>query len=313
MNTVRGIKTVIDRRGAGYLGYLLTGIAVPRLAYDCVWDPSAPRAIRAAFRRTAGRFSSFRYSGRAIAESAGPAEAMMNRLHRRGITGVRHLLHGKALLRRHRDRGAAFAAERDADRTCLQPPLRHVAVDRSVGPAPAARQRGARHQRLQGLCADRFRRRPHAWPLRHDRQRHRPLGGVQSSRRRAAGRRRARARSRLQQRLAAADDAARRRRRVVGIEGTPEIADLARANGRILAWRDIRSYDFTVMTGDMRLCLDGDCGGFDVMTAFCSLYYLPEADMARIIAAAARAGATLVLQANEAITNLPARAADLHR
>jgi hypothetical protein len=50
------------------------------------------------------------------------------------------------------------------------------------------------------------------------------------------------------------------------------------------------------------------------VTAFCSLYYLPEADMAQIIAKAAAMNAVLILQANEAIeNNLPGRTVDLYR
>ena len=100
-------------------------------------------------------------------------------------------------------------------------------------------------------------------------------------------------------------------RSVLGIEGTPEIADLARVTGTILAWRDMRSYDFRVITGDMRLFITNELGPFDVVTAFCSLYYLPRNAMTAVIARAAAAGATLVLQANETIRNLPARAAEL--
>ena len=103
------------------------------------------------------------------------------------------------------------------------------------------------------------------------------------------------------------------RPRFVAIERTPQIADFARFNARVLAWRDMRPYAMEVLDGDMRLFLTSDLGRFDVVTAFCSLYYLPEADMARIIAKAAAMGATLVLQANEAIDNLPARAAILER
>ena len=102
-------------------------------------------------------------------------------------------------------------------------------------------------------------------------------------------------------------------RQVVAIEYSPAIADFARLNARILAWRDIRSYDIDILTGDMRLFLTRDLGTFDVVTAFCSLYYLPEDDMARIIRKAAAMNAVLVLQANEAVDNLPARTLDLHR
>jgi SAM-dependent methyltransferase len=95
-------------------------------------------------------------------------------------------------------------------------------------------------------------------------------------------------------------------REIVAVEYSPPIADFARLNARILSWRDVCAYRFKVLTGDMRMFLTEDLGHFDVVTAFCSLYYLPEADMARIIAKASGMGATLVLQANNAIDNLPA-------
>jgi hypothetical protein len=63
----------------------------------------------------------------------------------------------------------------------------------------------------------------------------------------------------------------------------------------------------------MRLFLNRDLGTFDVVTAFCSLYYVPEDDMARIIRKAASMNAVLILQANEAVDNLPAKTLDLHR
>jgi len=102
-------------------------------------------------------------------------------------------------------------------------------------------------------------------------------------------------------------------RAIVGIEYTPEIADFARLNARILSWRDMRAYDIQILTGDMRQFLTGNLGSFDVVTAFCSLYYLPEEEMARVVARAASMRAALVLQANDAITNLPASTEDLER
>ena len=100
---------------------------------------------------------------------------------------------------------------------------------------------------------------------------------------------------------------------VMAVEFTPAIADLARLNARIAAWRDMRSYDIEILTGDMRLFIERDLGTFDVVTAFCSLYYLPEADMARTISKAASMNAVLILQAIEAVDNLPAKTLDLHR
>jgi SAM-dependent methyltransferase len=103
-------------------------------------------------------------------------------------------------------------------------------------------------------------------------------------------------------------------RQVVAVEYTDAIADFARLNARILAWRDVRSYDIDIVTGDMRVFLTKDLGTFDVVTAFCSLYYLPEEDMARIIRKAAAMDAVLILQANEGIeSGLPGKTLDLHR
>jgi SAM-dependent methyltransferase len=102
-------------------------------------------------------------------------------------------------------------------------------------------------------------------------------------------------------------------REVVAVEASPAIAEFARLNARIFSWREMRTINVDVRTADMRTFLDDDFGTFDVVTAFCSLYYLPEADMARVIRRAASMGATLILQANEAIHNLPARAAQLAR
>jgi hypothetical protein len=64
----------------------------------------------------------------------------------------------------------------------------------------------------------------------------------------------------------------------------------------------------------MRIFLTQDLGRFDVVTAFCSLYYLPHEDMAAIVRKAAAMGATLILQSNEAIgSQRPGTARDLHR
>lgn len=308
-DNLRGIKTVLERRGPGYLGYLLTGVVVPRLAYDYVWGPSAPRAVRDAFTRASARWASPTYSEPVVDE---PVEASMDRLHRARITGFRHLLRGQPrLMRRHRDRGAAFAAERDADRRDFNERfgaslLTEASARRLLRDSAARVTNGYKDYApidfgggitLGRFVAtdsgtgrwDFFNRRIVAPLVRGARVL--DLGCNNGS-------------LPLMMLRAGA-------RAVVGIEGTPEIADLARANGRILAWRDIRNYDFEVITGDMRLFLTEPLGPFDVITAFCSLYYLPEEDMARVIAKAAASGATLVLQANEAITNLPAGASAL--
>lgn len=101
-------------------------------------------------------------------------------------------------------------------------------------------------------------------------------------------------------------------RGVVAVEQSPLLAEGARLNHRIFEWRDMRRYRLRVHVGDMRDFLACEWGRFDVVTAFCSLYYLPAEDMAAIVRKAAAMGATLVLQANEGATDIPAaRAASL--
>lgn len=97
---------------------------------------------------------------------------------------------------------------------------------------------------------------------------------------------------------------------VLAVERSPVLAEAARANARVFEWRDMRPYKLQIHVGDMRDVLQQDWGRFDVVTAFCSLYYLPESDMAAIIRHAAKMGATLILQSNEGAENIPASRAE---
>ena len=315
MRALSGIGTVVKRRGLGYLGYLLTGVTAPRLAYALVWGPEAPSPMRKLFRRASNRFARTVPIDQSLDfdRSAGWTEEVMDRAHAAGLTGLRHGVAAPLTsLRRHADRGAAFAAERDADRCAfnerfnrsilteasarqLQRELRARVTDYhdyapidfggglTIGQVASSDSGTGRWEVFNGAVVA---------PLVRGR-RVLDLGSNNGS-------------MPLMMLRAGA-------RSVVGIEGSPEIADVARLNAKILAWRDIRSYDIRIVTGDMRLCLTEDFGPVDVVTAFCSLYYLPVEDMARVIAKAAAAGATLVLQSNEAIDNLPAKAATLRR
>ena len=305
------VRNLVRRRGLSYLGYLASGVAVPRLAYRHVWGPSAFSPVRRAFRGAAARLTP--QAVVPIDEAAAP-ELEMDRLHREGITGVRHLFDGgTARLRRHAERGIAFAAERDADRCAFNARFGASLLTESSARAllrTTASQVTNNYKDYApidfggGLTLGRFLttdsgtgrwqffNRTIVAPLVRG-ARVIDLGCNNGS-------------MPLMMLRAGA-------RSVVGIEMSLEIAALARANARIFAWRDITTYDFRVVEGDMRLFLTEDLGPFDVVTAFCSLYYLPVADMARVIAKAASAGATLVLQANESITNLPAGARELGR
>lgn len=89
-------------------------------------------------------------------------------------------------------------------------------------------------------------------------------------------------------------------REVIGVEKSKKIAHFARLNHRIFEWRDMRSYDLQLMNCDMLQVLQADWGVFDVVTAFCSLYYLDEEDMARIVRRCSKLAAVMILQGNTA-------------
>jgi hypothetical protein len=341
VRTARGIATVARRRGVGYFGYLIGGVAWPQAAYRFAWGPTAPPLLRGVF-AAAGELAAAkpdrielerleliaRENAAVTVADAGPdeIERLMNRAHAAGITGVAYsfqsfvrtadgaLAFGDLTkVRKHQPDSVYFVASRDGDRKAF-----NRSFGMSVLTEATARQslRQLKEQVPEGYrdyapidfgCGltvgqiastdsgtgrwDFFNRQVVA-PLVAG-KRVLDLGSNNGS-------------LPLMMLRAGA-------REVVAVEFTPAIAEFARLNARILSWRDVRPYDIHVLTGDMRLFLTEDLGVFEVVTAFCSLYYLPEEDMARVVRKAASMGAVLILQANDAIDNLPAKALDLHR
>jgi cyclopropane fatty-acyl-phospholipid synthase-like methyltransferase len=86
-------------------------------------------------------------------------------------------------------------------------------------------------------------------------------------------------------------------REVVGLELSPELAELSQLVKRMFEWRDIKKYSFDIRNSDMREILRADWGKFDVVTAFCSLYYLTTEDMAKVVRKASELSPIMVLQA----------------
>ena len=319
IDVLRRAYTACRRRGVRYAAYFLLRHARLRWLYHHAWGPESSPAARALFRvmaRLASRTAPAPLLRRiglvetdGVAAMDAPAAAViMDRAHAAGVTGVAH-----GRFRLHRWRGACYLAERDSDRRTFN---RHFA-------ASLLTEQAARRQ-LDVLRGE----------VRNGYRDYAPIdfgGGLSFGR------------------IASTDSGTGRweffngsivgplvtgkrvldlgcnngsltlmmlragAREVVAIELTPEIAEVARLNMRSLAWRDVVEYHGTVLTGDMRLWLAQDLGRFDVVTAFCSLYYLPESDMAGIIGKAAGMGATMILQANDAIENLPADTATLRR
>jgi Methyltransferase domain len=327
------------RRGPAYLSYLALGVGWPKLAYRFGWGPQAPRVVRSMFYAVMVLTTSAPELGDGPALDAAIAsrealcdgdldvaeiEALMNRAHAAGITRVRDAFESIGRMpdgtarftalpraRVHRRRGIFFAADRDADRIAFNQRfdaalLTEASARAELRARKAAVPSGYRDYAPidfgggltlgQILSTD-------SGTGRWDFFNRRVVAPI------VAGKRVVdlgcnNASMPLMMLRAGA-------RSVVGIEQTPQIADLARLNARILAWRDMRSYDFRVVIGDMRVFLVEHFEPVDVVTAFCSLYYLPEEDMRRVIQKASAIGATLILQSNEAIDNLPARAAQL--
>src|SRR5690348_6678890 len=70
VKTARGMATVAKRRGVGYFGYLLGGVAWPRAAYRFGWGPGAPPVLQGVFAA----------AGELAAEKPSTAELEVHRL-----------------------------------------------------------------------------------------------------------------------------------------------------------------------------------------------------------------------------------------
>jgi SAM-dependent methyltransferase len=333
----RRVITASHRRGFGYGRYLLTGVLLPRLARFCagplrLWSAgrglhrAAETSRLAAAEGLVDSGTTTDHVASASRSTAADVEALMNRAHARGFTGVRHVFDAIAMsadgaarfryvkgLRHHPRRGVVFAADRDADRIAFnaryhqsiltEKSARRLLRERKAN-VPSGYRDYAPIDFGGGLTIGRFAATDSGtgrWDFFNG-----PLVAPLIAGRRVLDLGSNNGSLPLMMLRAGA-------RAVVAIEGTPAIADFARLNASILEWRDIRSYDIEVLTADMRVFLTEDLGSFDVITAFCSLYYLPEPDMARVVAKAASMGATLVLQANDAIRDLPASGEELRR
>ena len=337
-STTRGILTIAQRRGPGYFGYLVRNVLWPRAAYRFGWGPQAPalaQGVVAGLSELAGSRpepEELRAARLLAAPGSLPVaepdveqvEQLMDAAHRFGLTGLAHAFTSLARdddgvlrfadltdARRHGRDGVLFNAARDRDRAAFNARfgtsiLTESEARRLVAQRKAAVPRGYRDYAPidfgGGLTIGQIASTDSGtgrWDFFN--------GAVLSSL--VSGKRVLDLgcnNGSLPLMMARAGA-----REVVGVEFTPAIADFARLNAQILAWRDMYRYGIRIVTGDMRLPLTQQWGRFDVITAFCSLYYLPVRDMERVIRFASSMAAVLVLQANEAIDNLPAKASTL--
>ena len=88
-------------------------------------------------------------------------------------------------------------------------------------------------------------------------------------------------------------------RSVTAYEVDPVFADYARLNREWVEFLDNRPYDLELVERPMHAALERDLSGHDIATSFCSLYYEPPENMARITRALSSAVEYFVVQANE--------------
>ena len=338
--TAKGLATKTQRGGVWYFGYLLGGVAWPRVAYRFGWGPTAPAIIQAAF-AAAGELAGspvdpddLQRLGLAAKEQrqavanvpADEIERLMDRAHSAGITKVSSSFDTLARtpegalvfadlsnIRKHRPGTLHFLAARDVDRRLfnhrfgasrLTEASARAALEEMKARVPAGQDDYAAIDFGCGLTLGPVASTAGSTPQWDSFNRHIVAPLVAGKRVLDLGCHNG-ALALMMGRAGA--------RQVVAVELDPAFADAARMNARILSWRDVRAYDIQVLTGDMRLFLTADLGSFDVVTAFCSLYHTPEEDMARIVTKAASMNAVLILQADESIDHLPSKTLDLHR
>ncbi len=88
-------------------------------------------------------------------------------------------------------------------------------------------------------------------------------------------------------------------REVIGVEMSPHYVDQSGIVKEIFEWRDLRFYNFKPESGNMLKILDKDYGEFDLVTALCTLYYLKEDDMIKLVEHVSHIAPKMVVQAVE--------------
>lgn len=86
---------------------------------------------------------------------------------------------------------------------------------------------------------------------------------------------------------------------VTGVERDLGFVERARLVHRIFEWRDLRAYAFEICQADMLEAVRANPGSYDVVTAFCSLYYLRPEAMGEVVQRAACMAPVMIVQAND--------------
>ncbi|HAF61791.1 MAG TPA: hypothetical protein DCK95_05650 [Anaerolineaceae bacterium] len=85
---------------------------------------------------------------------------------------------------------------------------------------------------------------------------------------------------------------------VEGVELSSEYFEAALLIKDIFEWMDITTYNFKLHHGNILEILEDDWGHYDVVTAFCSLYYLSEEEMAKVVKQSSELAPIMIMEAN---------------
>lgn len=86
-------------------------------------------------------------------------------------------------------------------------------------------------------------------------------------------------------------------RSVVAVERDSEVVEHAHQLHSLFEWREMRTLDLEIRNQDMVTAVEEAEGPFDLVTAFCSLYYLEPGEMAAVVRRATTLAPVMVLQA----------------
>ena len=85
---------------------------------------------------------------------------------------------------------------------------------------------------------------------------------------------------------------------VVGMELSSEFFEQSLLVRELFQWRDIKKYSFKASNNDMYNIMNLDLGKFDIVTSFCTLYYLQEKQMEVVVRRISKISSFFVIQAN---------------
>ena len=88
---------------------------------------------------------------------------------------------------------------------------------------------------------------------------------------------------------------------VVALEISPDDVETARLMKELFEWRDIKTYNLKLYNNNMTEFVNLGLGWFDVVTSFCSLYYLDHDQMKYVVVESAKIAKTICLQANTTV------------